>query len=177
MVVGVQCAPCRVCRVTGVKIAFLLVCWSLHVERVQRTIIVGGPTCRMRIGSIESVLSSVQSLRLLQHFVLYCITLYYIVLHCIILYYIVLYCIILYYIVLYCIIISFHVVLFMDCIYCMVVFIVWLYLLYVLDLLCVLCLLYGVHVVREPVDSSFGWFASGVNLVLISVIKFLPNNC
>ena len=120
---SVQCAPCRVCRVTGVKIAFLLVCWSLHVERVQRTIIVGGPTCRMRIGSIESVLSSVQSLRLLQHFVLYCITLYYIVLRCIILYYIVLYCTLLYHYIVSCRII-YGLYLLYGCIYCMVVFIV-----------------------------------------------------
>ena len=49
-------------------------------------------------------------------------------------------------------------------VYVWIVFIVWLYLLYVLDLLCVLCLLCGVHAAREPFDSSFGWFASGVNL-------------
>lgn len=50
-------------------------------------------------------------------------------------------------------------------VYVWIVFIVWLYLLYVFDLLCVLCLLYGVHAAREPFDSSFGWFASGVNLL------------
>lgn len=104
---------CTVCSVQSLSRY-----WRQDRFFARMLVAAGGPTCRMRIGSVESVLSSVQSLRMLQ-FVLYCITLYYIVLHCIILYYI----------VLYCIIISFHVVLFMDCIYvwlylCMVVFIV-----------------------------------------------------
>ena len=85
----------------------------------------------------------------------FCIISYYIVLYCITLYYIVLHCIILYYIVLYCIIISFHVVLFMDCIYCMVVFIVWLYLLYG----CIYCM-YWIYCVYCVCCMECMWFVN-----------------
>ena len=131
---------CTVCSVQSLSRY-----WRQDRFFARMLVAAGGPTCRMRIGSVESVLSSVQSLRMLQHFVLYCITLYYIVLHCIILYYI----------VLYCIIISFHVVLFMNCIYCMVVFIVWLYLLYG----CIYCM-YWIYCVYCVYCMECMWFVN-----------------
>ena len=148
MAAVVQCVACRVCRVTGIKIAFLPVCWSLHVGAGIAGAGIANDYCRRTDMSNGNRISIISIISIIECAESACVAIF-----CIILYYIVLYCIILYYIV----------SLYHFMYYVWIVFIVWLYLLYLSDLPCVLYLLYGVHAVRELFDSSFGWFASDVN--------------
>ena len=134
MVAVVQCAACRVYRVTGVKIAFLLVWWT-------RTLHVGTCTandyCRwvdMSNANRISIISIIECAEF-AGVATFCIILYYIVLYRITLYYIVLYCTILYHCIVSCRIMygmyMYGLYLLYGCIYC----IYWIYCVY-----CVYCM-------------------------------------